>query len=427
MNLYVVTLGCPKNRVDTEHILGNLNARLPYFNIVSSPEKADTIIINTCSFIEEAVNESIETILEIASQATRQEIVVTGCLVERYGAETLKKEIPEADHFIGFEAKEKLPQILGYDPLVQGGARLLSTPPWRAYLKIAEGCSNRCTYCLIPKIRGKQICRDPQDILGEAVGLIESGVKEITLVAQDLTAYEFEGFHLADLLEKIAAISQDVWIRLLYLYPSKIDSELLTVMKNHQNICPYFDLPIQHASSKILKKMGRKYDKKEMCTVINQIRSKIPESYIRTSLIVGFPGETEEDFEELKSFVLQARFDHLGCFTYSDEQEAPSFRFVDKVDPNVAKRRRNEIMALQQQISIEKLARLVGTVQQVLVEGLSDETDLLLVGRTKYQAPEIDGLVYINEGFANKGDMVNVEITDSHVYDLVGKIVQNRQ
>ena len=424
MKFHVITLGCPKNRVDTEHILGNLKAGLKEFELVDSQRKSDIILINTCSFIEDAVSESIETILESASKKSEdQQLVVTGCLVERYGAETLKKELPEVDLFLGFEAVRRLPEILGASQEQAELFRLLSTPPWRAYLKISEGCSNKCTYCLIPRIRGQQICRNPVSILKEAEELAASGVKEITLVAQDLTAYHHDGADLADLLEQLADKLEQTWLRLLYLYPSKISDKLLNIIAEHNNICPYFDIPIQHSSSTILKKMGRQYSSKDLYSLLERIKNKIPGAHIRTSVIVGFPGETERDFQELKTFIEEAQFDHLGCFAYSDEEEAPSAKFTDKVDAKKAEKRRSEIMEIQQEISRQKMKQLVGTTQKVLVEGLSDETDLLLVGRTKYQAPEIDGQVFINKGFADPGEIVKVKITDSHIYDLVGKVI----
>ncbi len=424
MRLHVITLGCPKNRVDTENILGGLKAGLPGLELVDSLHESDVVLINTCSFIQEAVSESIETILEAASQKTEnQQIIVTGCLVERYGLQTLKTEMPEVDLFVGFDAHKRLPELLGSRPWQQGAFRLLSTPPWRAYLKISEGCSNKCTYCLIPKIRGRQMCREPASIIKEAEELISCGVKEITLIAQDLTAYKHENVDLVRLLTELASLNGEVWFRLLYLYPSRIDHKLLETVSRHKNICPYFDIPVQHASSRILKRMGRQYSKQELQETIAMIREKVPGSYIRTSVIVGFPGETERDFFELKSFIKEAGFDHLGCFVYSDEDEAPSSRLGDKVDPVTAKKRHAEIMEMQQHISRQKMRKLVGSTVDVLIEGLSDETDLLLQGRTQFQAPEIDGVVYINEGLAEPGRVTRVQITDSHVYDLVGKVV----
>ncbi len=424
MRLHVITLGCPKNRVDTENILGGLKAGLQGLELVDSLHESDVVLINTCSFIQEAVSESIETILEAASQKTEnQQIIVTGCLVERYGIQTLKTEMPEVDLFVGFDAHKRLPELLGSRPWQQGAFRLLSTPPWRAYLKISEGCSNKCTYCLIPKIRGNQMCREPASIIKEAEELISCGVKEITLIAQDLTAYKHENVDLVRLLTELASLNGEVWFRLLYLYPSRIDHKLLETVSRHKNICPYFDIPVQHASSRILKRMGRQYSKQELQETIAMIREKVPGSYIRTSVIVGFPGETEQDFFELKSFIKEAGFDHLGCFLYSDEDEAPSSRLGDKVDPVTAKKRHAEIMEMQQHISRQKMRKLVGSTVDVLIEGLSDETDLLLQGRTQFQAPEIDGVVYINEGLAEPGRVTRVQITDSHVYDLVGKVV----
>ena len=424
MKLYVITLGCPKNRVDTEFILGSLKSSLSHLELVNSCKESDVILINTCSFIKDAVEESIDTILETASEKSNdQPLIVTGCLVERYGVKTLKKEMPEVDHFLGFKEIQHLPKILNNSPPIKNQCRILSTPPWRAYLKISEGCSNRCTYCLIPKIRGPQECRPPDSILKEAKELVKNGVKEITLVAQDLTAYQHQNSDLADLLNLLAKSLKQTWLRLLYLYPSRINNKLLETIAAHPNICPYFDIPIQHTSDPILKKMGRQYTQSDILATIASIKAKISSAYFRTSIIVGFPGETEQDFQNLKDIIKQIEFDHLGCFIYSDEDEAPSSRLPDKVNLDIAKARQAEIMELQQHISNKKNKKLIGTVQDVLVEGYSDETDLLLVGRTKYQAPEIDGQVFINDGFANSGDVVKVKITDSYLYDLIGKIL----
>ncbi len=437
MNIFAISLGCAKNRIDTELALGSVYDGFNRVNIVNDVSEADILIVNTCAFIEEAVSESIETILELAEKkGPSQKIIVMGCMVNRYRQELIE-ELPEVDFFLDTEGAPLLGQILrDHDhaqvKLFSGSNldykyhynRILTTPPWRAYVKISEGCSNYCTYCMIPRLRGPQLSRNFNSIIEEVRKLGESGVREVTLIAQDLTAYEAGGKTLPDLLEQLSKENCVDWIRLLYLHPSRITKRLLKIIAENPSICPYLDIPVQHASSNVLKRMGRGYDYEDLCHLFDSIREIIPNAALRTTVMVGFPGETEDDFEQLKHFIEEYRFNHLGCFVYSDEEECPAHQLKNKVDVEMAEERKREIMELQAEISSEINDDIVGTLQDVLVEGVSPETDLLLIGRTKFQAPEIDGVTYINEGNANPGDIKKVRITDSHTYDLVGGIAE---
>ncbi|MBW1671838.1 MAG: 30S ribosomal protein S12 methylthiotransferase RimO, partial [Deltaproteobacteria bacterium] len=382
---------------------------------------------NTCGFIEEAVSESIDTILTVAKEKTnRQVLVVMGCMVQRYG-DDLKKELPEVDIFLGTGSPQSLARLIE-DQTIQHQVqspdpRILITPPWRAYVKISEGCSNRCTYCLIPMLRGKETSRPIAEIVSDVNSLATKGVKEITMVAQDLTAYRNGENTLPDLLKALAGETGLPWLRLLYLHPGKVNIRLLETIAANTAICPYLDIPIQHASTNILRSMGRKYDSKALEDLMSRISNLLPHASVRTTVMVGFPGETEDDFQKLRSFVEKWEFDHLGCFVYSDEKECVANKLPGKVSSDLAVARKDEIMNIQARISRGKNSDMVGKVEQVLVEGVSSETELLLVGRTRYQAPEIDGIVYLNEGSADCGEIVSVKITDSHIYDLVGKII----
>lgn len=430
LSIYPVTLGCPKNRIDTEVGLWSISKICDSFTISESLDKSNLIFINTCAFIQKSVEESIETVLEIASEKSNEQIlVVTGCLVERYGKELIK-ELPEVDLFSGVSDYEILGEkilkkinLFKHITEDQKIGRILTTPFWRSYVKISEGCSNRCAYCLIPTLRGRQVCRSPMSIIKEINDLVKSEVKEITLVAQDLTSYSYKGVTLSKLLKSIIDSTDVEWLRLLYMYPSRISDDLLDVINSNKRICSYFDIPIQHASDTILSKMNRRYNLNDLENIIERIRESVHDSFLRTTVITGFPGENDFDFECLLDFVQRAEFDHLGCFTYSDEEGCEAFNFSNKVIKKVAEERLNKIMTLQQKISKKKNRSIIGKKHDVLVEGLSKETDLLLEGRTKFQAHEIDGVTYINEGKATPGSIVTVEIVDSHVYDLVGKIV----
>jgi ribosomal protein S12 methylthiotransferase len=431
--VFVISLGCPKNLIDTEYALGGLGDMFGGLNFCREPEDADIILVNTCSFIEDAVSESIETILEAAERKRPgQVLAVMGCLPFRYGNE-LKELLPEVDLFsfhqepgesgrriAEFYKRQNTPIKTARCADLQ---RIITGRPWQQYVKISEGCSNRCTYCLIPWIRGRLRCRRPGAITGEINRFYQTGVREITLVAQDLTAYETDGIDLASLLDLILRKTKVPWFRLMYLYPEGISEKLLRIIETSERICPYLDMPVQHASSSMLRAMGRTYDSSALEQTMEAIRQYLPDFSLRTTVMVGFPGETKEDFEILKAFIKKWRFHHLGCFTYSDEEDAPSFNLKNKVPMETAKRRKAEIMDIQADISAKLNSDFVGQILNVLVEGACEETDLLLCGRTGFQSPEIDGVTYINDGTASPGQIVPVRISESHTYDLVGKIV----
>ena len=435
--LYMATLGCPKNRVDSEVMLGTLGAR--GYTLVERPEDASVIVVNTCAFIGPAKQESVDTILELAEYKKSgrcSTLVVTGCLSQRYGPE-LAKELPEVDHFLGtgayvqigdLLAAEAAPRQIIPDPHYLHDARtpkVNSSPKWTAYLKISEGCDNACAFCIIPTLRGAQRSRPIDDLVAEARTLAASGVRELNLVAQDLTAYghDLPGKpQLHTLLEALCAV--DVrWIRLHYAYPRVFSDALIEVMAREPKIARYLDMPLQHASDRLLRSMRRGRDSAFLVALLAKLRSRIPGLTFRTSLIAGLPGETEEDFELLKEFVRTQRFERMGCFQYSDEEGTAAYEFPDKVPPKVIERRWREIMAIQKRINREQTRALIGKRLEVLVEGPSPESEHLLVGRHEGQAPDIDGVVYINDGFGYPGELVTVEVTEAHDYDLVGRVV----
>ncbi len=434
MKIHVASLGCPKNRVDTEITLGTILSRKIKILPVSNQEDAEFILINTCGFIESAVSESIDVILEIAdSKRPDQRLVVMGCLVERYGQD-LKKELPEVDAFFGVGEYEKVADyastlslshahIQSPPILTTASGRVLTTPPWRAYLKISEGCSNSCSYCIIPKLRGKMRQVPHKEILREARSLAAAGVKEMTLVAQDLTAYRDGSIDLKGLLHMLDAESGIPWIRLLYLHPARVDADLIKTIEALPTVCPYLDIPIQHASDRILRAMRRGYTRKHIEDLVQTIKTMLPHASLRTTIMSGFPGESEEDHLVLREFLKVYEFDHVGVFPYSDEEESPSASLPEKVDPKTIQNRVRDIMTIQKGISRKRNRRYLYTEQDVLVEGASDETDLLLSGRTRFQAQDIDGQVYITAGTTKPGDIVKVRITKSHVHDLVGEII----
>jgi ribosomal protein S12 methylthiotransferase len=435
--LYMATLGCPKNRVDSEVMLGTLGAR--GYTLVERPEDASVIVVNTCAFIGPAKQESVDTILELAEYKKSgrcNTLVVTGCLSQRYGPE-LAKEMPEVDHFLGtgayvqigdLLAAEAAPRQVIPDPHYVHDSRtpkVNSSPKWTAYLKISEGCDNACAFCIIPTLRGAQRSRPIDDLVAEARTLAASGVRELNLVAQDLTAY---GHDLAgrpqlhQLLEALCAV--DVrWIRLHYAYPRVFPDALIEVMAREPKIAKYLDMPLQHASDRLLRSMRRGRDSAFLVALLAKLRARIPGLTFRTSLIAGLPGETEEDFELLKEFVRTQRFERMGCFQYSDEEGTAAFDFPDKVTQKVIERRWREVMAIQKRINREQNRALIGKRLEVLVEGPSPESEHLLVGRHEGQAPDIDGVVYINDGFGYPGELVVVEVTEAHDYDLVGRVV----
>lgn len=441
--VYMVSLGCAKNLVDSEVMLGLLDQA--GYTVAPDPEAADLLLVNTCGFIGSAVEEAVEEILTLArykEEDPAKKLVVTGCLVQRYGEE-LQKELPEVDLFVGTDGFKDLISLLGGERgpggLVRSPVstflmdsslpRKLSTLAHRAYFKITEGCDNRCTYCLIPSIRGRLRSRAMDDLLVEARGLGSLGLKELTLIAQDLLAYGMDrgDAELTGLLEQLLAGTDIPWLRLLYLHPARLNEEFLRFIADRPRILPYLDIPVQHVSDRILKRMNRPYGRRRLDELVAAVRQHLPGAAIRTTLMVGFPGETEAEVEEMAAFLRDHRFDHVGVFAYANEDGCAARGFDGQVAEEAKEERRARIMELQAGISREKLEVMVGRVEQVLVEGVSRETDLLLEGRTRWQAPEIDGCVYITAGETRPGALVDVRITEAHQYDLVGELVSGAE
>ena len=438
MKIGFVSLGCSKNLVDTEKTIGIFKAN--GYEIVNSPEKADVIVINTCGFIESAKEEAINTILEMAEYKKKncKFLVVMGCLVERYKKE-LEKEIPEVDLYIKYSEyntlweqiqnllhkEDKLDNSNKYSNFDEIEERVISTGDNFAYLKIADGCSNRCTYCAIPYIRGPQKSRNIEDILKEANKLANEGYKEIILIAQDTTKYGIDIYgkpQLAELLKELCKIEKIHWIRFLYAYPETIDDELIQVVKENEKICKYFDIPIQHISDRVLKMMNRQSDGASIRKLIQKLRKEIPEVVIRTTVMVGFPGETKEDFEELYNFVKEAKFDKLGCFAYSKEDGTPAARIKEQIHPMTKKSRYNKIMSLQQEISKENLQKQIGKEVEILIEDKTYD-GRTYVGRTSMDVPDIDGIAYLNtDKNLQIGDFVKAKVVDVSNYDLICSI-----
>lgn len=437
----MVSLGCPKNLVDAEVMLGYLDRE--GFAVTTDEHEADIIIVNTCGFIKEAKQESIDTILDLADRkhdGNCRLLIVAGCLPQRY-EEELSVELPEVDIFIGtgdypkiaevIREKKDLPGQLRYvgDPNYTFDdelPRLQSSPYYTAYLKIAEGCSNCCSYCAIPSIRGSFRSRPLHLLLEETGRLVANGVREINLVAQDITRYGSDfgnGTTLAMLIRELARIDGLRWIRLLYAYPDGITDELVALIRDEPKVCKYLDIPLQHISDAVLKKMNRRSTEAEQRLLIQKLRSEIPGIALRTSLIVGFPGETDEDFKKLSQFVESVQFDRLGVFCYSREEGTPAADMPEQITERVKRERYKKLMRTQARVSFRHNRALIATTTDVLIEGYSDETDLLLKGRTSRQAPDIDGQVYITAGNANIGDIVKLKITDSSDYDLIGEII----
>jgi ribosomal protein S12 methylthiotransferase len=437
MKLHLVSLGCAKNLVDSEMMMGRLMQS--GWTGTQDPGKAEIIIINTCSFIESAANESIDTVLKLArykQTGVCRRLIVTGCLPERF-REDIVHALPEVDCFLGTGAFYEIEKAAegSFDPCEcflpdpdliplhkQEFARAISFPHM-AYLKIAEGCSRHCTYCIIPKLRGKQRSRHMEDVVAEARFLISSGLKELILVAQDTTFYGkdlYPPVSLNRLLEEISELSDNVWIRILYGHPESIDETFIRTVAEHQNICSYFDIPIQHVRDSILKKMGRNYTSDDLRRLYDKIRSFDSDAALRTTVIVGFPGETDKDFEELLAFVKDVRFDHLGVFIYSDSDDLPSHRLPGHITESVTKDRHDQLMSCQLKISLENNRKHIGRVYNVLVEEKTEEN--LFIGRTFFQAPEVDGITYIHSDKLQIGSFVNVMITDAYEYDLAGEI-----
>jgi ribosomal protein S12 methylthiotransferase len=433
----LVSLGCPKNLVDSEVILGLLLKG--GYVLTTDPSKAEILIVNTCSFIEEATREAIKTILQLAhykKEGRCHLLIVSGCLPQRYG-KTLEKELAEVDLFIGTGTFQNLPQLLAQRGKRKSfisrstflynerTPRILSTPSSTAYLKIAEGCSKSCTFCTVPKIRGSYQSRSLRSVLEEAKRLADQGVQELILIAQDTTAYGEDlrdGTNLEKLLRGLVKLEGLCWIRMLYAYPKAdyFTERLLELLANENKICPYIDLPIQHIDDGILKRMGRKSKSKEIRNLIQKIRTAVPKVSLRSSLIVGFPGEEESQFKRLLDFVEEIQFDHLGAFKYSPEEGTPASRLPGPIPENVKEERLRALMGLQKRVSFKKYREMVGQSMEALVEG-PDRGGGSLRGRLRIQSPDIDGCVFL-KGKANPGDWVEVKIVQALPYDLVGQI-----
>ena len=441
--LYFISLGCAKNQVDSEIMLHELESR--GLVLTPDPEKAEVVIVNTCSFIESATRESIDTILEavrLKQEGRCRVLAVAGCFPQRY-RESLIAQLPEVDLFLGTESfvgiadqvlallagDKSETMILRPDPRLWAGplSRTVTTGKGSAYLKIAEGCSNFCAYCTIPSIRGPFRSRDPGILLQEANNLAEQGVRELNLVAQDTTAYGTDvrpSSSLTALLKALTRIESLAWLRLLYLRPERITRPLLELMAEEEKICPYLDIPVQHISDAVLKRMNRPYRGKKLRGLISRIRQLLPQAALRSTVMVGFPGEGEREFQELLNFITEVEFDHLGVFPFSPEEGTPAARYADQVPLEISQKRVDLLMERQKEISFKKNRARIGTLEPVLVTGLSPESDLLIQGRTRFQAPEADGVIYLTRGQPRFGEIQMVKITEAHPYDLVGEICE---
>lgn len=438
MKVYFNTLGCPKNINDSEIAMGNLEEK--GFTIVESPDEADAIIVNTCGFIEDAKKESIDEIFNMAAYKEKnKKLVISGCLVQRY-ADELYKEIPEANGFIGVNDYDKLPKLL--EELEKSNERFLENSscdlsevevkirhltenPYTSYLKIAEGCDNICSYCIIPEIRGPYRSRTIENVIEEAEMLSKSGCKELILIAQDLTYYGIDNYGkpmLSTLLRKLCKVEGIEWIRLLYCYEERIDDELIRTIASEDKICNYIDIPIQHASDKILDNMNRATTNESLYRTLSKLRSQIPDIHIRTTLIVGFPGETEEDFNILSDFVSDQKFSRLGVFTYSREEGTAAATMDNQIPEDIKQERLDCIMMKQMEISLEGNRKKIGKTLDVIVDSMEEEG--VYSGRTRYDAPEIDNSVVFTSNSVHKpGDIVPVEILEAYDYDLEGREV----
>ena len=440
MKILFISLGCDKNLVDSEEMLGLLNRE--HFEFTDDESEADVIVINTCCFVNDAKEESVNTILQMAEyrkSGSCKALIVTGCLAQRYKTE-ISDEIPEVDAILGTSSYDKIVDavkstICGekfekFNPLdeliVEESERVVTTGGHYAYIKIAEGCNKCCTYCIIPKIRGRYRSVPEEDILKTAEKLVENGAKELILVAQETTLYGVDLYGrktLPDLLKKICKIPGLIWVRILYCYPEEITDELIEVMKNEPKVCHYIDMPIQHASDKILKAMGRRTNRVELTERILKIRKEIPDIVLRTTLISGFPGETEEDHEEMLDFVDEMEFERLGVFAYSPEEDTAAAEMPSQIDEDIKIKRRNEIMELQQEIAFENAEDMIGRELLVMIEGkVVDEN--AYVGRTYMDCPNVDGNIFITtDEELITGDFVKVKVTGAAEYDLIGEII----
>ena len=442
MKILFVSLGCDKNLVDTENMLGILKNK--GFEFTDDEWEADIIAINTCCFIGDAKQESINTILEMAEHkkdARCKVLVVAGCLAHRYQDEIIK-EIPEVDAFVGTSSYDKIADMINSVleekgisnfvedanrmPMVEAD-RIVTTPGYYEYLKIAEGCDKHCTYCVIPKVRGSFRSFPIEYLVNQTKKLVEGGVKEIILVAQETTLYGVDLYgkkSLPKLLHNLGIIEGLEWIRILYCYPEEINDELIEAIKNEPKVCHYLDMPIQHASDNILKRMGRRTSKQELTDIVAKLRREIPDIALRTTLITGFPGETDVDHEEVMQFIDECEFDRLGVFTYSREEDTVAAQMPDQIDEEIKEKYRDELMQLQQEISADRSAAMIGRIVRVMIEGFIPE-DNTYVGRSYIDAPNVDGLVFVEcDRELMSGDFIDVKITGSTEYDLIGTIVE---
>lgn len=442
MKILFVSLGCDKNLVDTENMLGILKNK--GFEFTDDEWEADIIAINTCCFIGDAKQESINTILEMAEHkkdARCKVLVVAGCLAHRYQDEIIK-EIPEVDAFVGTSSYDKIADMINSVleekgisnfvedanrmPMVEAD-RIVTTPGYYEYLKIAEGCDKHCTYCVIPKVRGSFRSFPIEYLVNQTKKLVEGGVKEIILVAQETTLYGVDLYGkkaLPKLLHNLGLIEGLEWIRILYCYPEEINDELIEAIKNEPKVCHYLDMPIQHASDNILKRMGRRTSKQELTDIVAKLRREIPDIALRTTLITGFPGETDVDHEEVMQFIDECEFDRLGVFTYSREEDTVAAQMPDQIDEEIKEKYRDELMQLQQEISADRSAAMIGRIVRVMIEGFIPE-DNTYVGRSYKDAPNVDGLVFVEcDRELMSGDFIDVKITGSTEYDLIGTIVE---
>ncbi len=440
----LVSLGCPKNLVDAEVMLGHLPE--DRYEIITDEAQADIIIVNTCSFIKEAKEESVETILEVAdfkASGRCKTLVVSGCLPQRYRDE-LALELPEVDLFMGTSDAPRIVELLDARSDGAAGAavgeadylydhttpRVKSSPFYSTYVKIAEGCANHCSYCIIPQLRGTLRSRSIESVVEEVRRLTAEGVKEINLIAQDVTAFgadRNDGSTLETLLRELVKIEDLQWLRLLYAYPEGISDELLDLIAENEKICNYLDIPLQHVDDQILGMMNRRVDEAGTRQLLERIRRRVPGITLRTSFIVGFPGESEAQFNKLLEFIKEGHFERVGVFRYSREEGTPAAELDNQILERVKKSRYQKLMRAQKRVSFQKNRSLVGHIEPVLVEGFSEETDLLLRGRSVRQAPDVDGQVYITAGQADIGSIVPLRITDSSDYDLIGEIVEDQE
>jgi ribosomal protein S12 methylthiotransferase len=442
MNIYFISLGCDKNLVDSENMLGILHEN--GYQITNDEQSADIIIINTCCFIKDAKQESINTILEMAEYkktGSLKALIVSGCMAERYKDEILS-EIPEVDALLGTTSFAEILKVIeaitdgqkhshfeSLDILPKSKSkRILTSGTYSAYLKIAEGCDKHCTYCIIPQVRGNYRSVPMEDLLEEAKYLADQGVKELILVAQETTLYGkdiYEEKSLPKLLEQLCRIDGIAWIRILYCYPEEISDELIEVMKKETKICRYLDIPIQHASDRILKLMGRRTNKADLIHIISKLRNNLPDIALRTTLITGFPTETEEDHAELLAFVKDMRFDRLGVFTYSKEDNTPAALLKPQITAKVKKQRQKDLMKQQQSVVFTRNEELIGKTFEVVIEGKIAEEENVYIGRTYMDAPQVDGFLFVTSNTELiSGDMVTAVVTGAKGYDLVGELVK---